>query len=110
MLSRHSLVWKMNAASLAILTTVLATLGYATNRVYERDALALAHDVSRVNSETILHSIDKFMMTRDTAGIRDLIVRLSSDNPVYRDIRLISHAGGVVASRINRPMANEPCL
>jgi PAS domain S-box-containing protein len=99
MLSRHSLVWKMNAASLAILTTVLATLGYATNRVYERDALALAHDVSRVNSETILHSIDKFMMTRDTAGIRDLIVRLSSDNPVYRDIRLISHAGGVVASR-----------
>ena len=99
MLSRHSLVWKMNAAFLAILTTVLATLGYVTNLVYERDALALARDVSRVNSETILHSIDKFMMTRDYAGIRDLIDRLSSDNPIYRDIRLVSHAGGVMASR-----------
>jgi PAS domain S-box-containing protein len=98
-LRKNSLVWKVNAVFLVILLTTLATLAYVTNLVYERDSLALARDVSRVNSETILHSINKLMMTRDNAGIRDLIDRLASDNPIYQDIRLVSHGGGVVASR-----------
>jgi PAS domain S-box-containing protein len=99
LLRKNSLVWKVNAVFLAIVASVLGILAYVTNLVYERDSLALARDVSRANSETILHSINKLMMTRDNDGIIDLIDRIASDNPIYRDIRLISHAGGVVASR-----------
>lgn len=99
MLRKHLLVWKVNAVFLAILILVFGILGYATNVVYERDALASARDVSIVNSETILQSTRLLMMTRDNAGIRGLIARLARDNPIYRDIRLASHGGGVVASR-----------
>jgi PAS domain S-box-containing protein len=114
MLSKHSLVWKVNAVFLAILVSAFGILGFVTNLVYERDALALARDVSKVNSETILHSINKLMMTRDNAGVRDLIDQLAGDNLIYRDIRLVSHSGGVVASR-RRPRnaalgsASWPC-
>lgn len=95
---RFPLVWKVNGVILVILATVLGTLTYATNRAYERDALASAHEVSRVNSQTILHGIRELMMSRDTAGMGDLFDRLVSDAEVYREIRMVSHGGRVVVS------------
>lgn len=96
MFRKTHLVWKVNGLILVILVSVLGVLSYVTNQAYERDALTSARDVSRVNSQTILRSIRGFMMRRDTAGMGDLFDRLMSDNTVYRDIRLISHDGGVV--------------
>ena len=99
MLRKTHLVWKVNGVILVFLVSVLGIMSYVSNVVYERDALESARDVSRINSRTILQSIRELMMTRDTAGMGDLFDRLMSDNQVYRDIRLISHGGQVVASK-----------
>jgi len=109
MLRKTQLVWKINGVILVILVSVLGIMSYVSNVVYERDALASARDVSRFNSRTILESIRELMMRRDTAGIGDLFDRLMSDNPLYRDIRLVSHGGQVVASSLEASrMVLEP--
>jgi PAS domain S-box-containing protein len=100
MLRKTQLVWKVNGVILVILVSVLGVLSYVTNVVYEGDALRTAREISRVNSRTIHESIRELMMRRDTAGMGDLFGRLLFDSPVYRDIRLVSHGGQVVASSL----------
>jgi PAS domain S-box-containing protein len=99
---RRRLVWKVNGVFLAILVCVLGLSGYVTNLDYERAELASARDVSRVSSERILQRIRTLMMEmeHETAGLADLVNRMASENPAYRDIRLISHDGRVVASQL----------
>ncbi len=114
MLRKTQLVWKVNGVILVVLVCVLGILNLVSNDVYERDALESARDVSRVNARTILESIRELMMRRDTAGIGDLFHRLTLDNPVYRDIRLVSHGGQVVAagpesSRVPLDPVSWPC-
>jgi PAS domain S-box-containing protein len=99
MLKSNLIVWKVNALFFSVILLALGVLGYVGKEVYERDALESARDVSKITSETILRSIRKLMMTRDNAGVKELIDSLAEDNPVYKDIRLISHDGRVVASR-----------
>ncbi|MFC1640071.1 ATP-binding protein [Gemmatimonadota bacterium] len=99
MLRRHQLVWKVIAVFLIILVCVLGISGYISNVMYERAALKSARDVSRVSSDLILHNIRELMRARHAGGLGDLIDRLATDNPLYRDIRVISHDGRVVAAR-----------
>ena len=99
MLRRHQLVWKVIAVFLIILVCVLGISGYISNVMYERAALDSARDVSRVNSELILNNIRELMRARHAVGLEDLIERLGTDNPLYRDLRVISHDGRVIAAR-----------
>lgn len=99
MLRRHQLVWKVIAVFLIILVCVLGVSGYISNVMYERAALKSARDVSRVSSDLILHNIRELMRARHAGGLEDLIDRLGTDNPLYRDIRVISHDGRVIAAR-----------
>jgi len=100
MFRKNRLVWKLNGVILLILVSVLGISSYVTNRAYRRDALTSARDVSGVISETIVQAIRGLMMTRDTAGTGDLFNRLMSDNPVFQEIRLVSHGGQVVVSSL----------
>lgn len=81
-----------------VLGSVLGILTYLTNEAYEQDALASAREVSRVNAGTVVQGLRDLMMSRDTAGMGDLFDRLVSGGEVYRNLKLVSHDGGVVAS------------
>jgi two-component system nitrogen regulation sensor histidine kinase GlnL len=109
----NSIVWKVNSAFIVVIVVVIGASAYLSNRIYERDTLALARTVSKFQLETIRQSLKKLMHDRDNAGIQEVIKNLPQSDPVYRDIRLASHAGNVVASEspIATPLAQEskPC-
>jgi hypothetical protein len=68
MLRRHQLVWKVIGVFLIILVCVLGISGYVTNVMYERAALTSARDVSRINSDLIIHNIRELMRARPLAS------------------------------------------
>jgi len=114
MLKSNLIVWKVNALFFTVILLILGSLGYFGRQLYERDALTSARNVSKVTSKTVLLSIRKLMMTRDNEGVKELIDALAENNQVYRDIRLVSHDGRVVASRspagdVVLPIEAGPC-
>jgi PAS domain S-box-containing protein len=95
---RSLIVWKLSAVYITIILLVFVIWGYANNLVDEHYALRSACHLYRFNSATILESIKKLMMTRDAEGIREMIDNLAKNDPVYKEMRLVSHAGEIAAS------------
>jgi PAS domain S-box-containing protein len=111
-LKRIRFIWKLIAVFLFLLLVVLVASGYVNNRIEEHYALATARDVSRTYSETIIGNICSMMPTRDHSGIKELVRILVDNNPVCRNIRLVSHEEGrIVASREAAPAdpLNQEC-
>ena len=97
---KSRLVWKLSAVVVAILTVAIALSGYANNLIGAHYSLRSARAFLRFNSESIVQGIGQLMMSRNNKGIENLIVEISRDSTVYRNIRLASHPSGeVVASR-----------
>lgn len=97
-LNRSLIVWKLVGAIALIIVVVIGASGYLNNVSDRHYALESARDVSRFNSDVLLESIRRLMMTRDNEGIKEFIDNLDRDHSVYRDIRLVSHEGQVAAS------------
>jgi PAS domain S-box-containing protein len=97
-MKRSRIVWKLSAVLVSIILLVFVTWGCLNNLADRRHVLESAREVSRFNSETILVSLRKLMMTRDITGITELIDSLAGTGSLYRDLSLISHDGVVVAS------------
>ena len=98
---RFGLVWKLSAVVAAILAGAIALSGYFSNLISAHYSLESARAFLRFNSESITEGIGRFMMTRNTAGVEELILRMSRNSQVYGDIRLVAHPSGeVVASRL----------
>ena len=102
MLRRLQLVWKVIGIFLVILVCVLGISGWVTNVMYERAALTSARNVSRNSSDLILHNVRELMRGRHPGGLGAMIDRLATDNPLYRDIRLVSHADGALVGRASQ--------
>jgi len=92
----NRIFWKLSAAFLAIILLVILASSIVNGFVEERYALWAAREGTEFNSKVIHHALREFMMTRDITGIRRLIEEVSIGNPVYREVRLISHTGEVV--------------
>lgn len=109
-----SIVWKVNAVFVTVLVAVIGVSSFISHRIYERDTLASARDLSRFHLETLLLSLERLMMDNDNEGIQELIAALVREESVFNDIRLISHAGRVAAS--SRPESGSvdqetwPCV
>jgi two-component system sensor histidine kinase AtoS len=99
-LRRLRLVWKVNGAFLLILVVVLGLSGFLWNFDYERSAVASARETSRLTSERILRRVSGLMLDHEQGTLRAVVNRMASENPAFRDIRLISHSGQVVASQL----------
>ncbi|UCG85060.1 MAG: PAS domain S-box protein [Gemmatimonadota bacterium] len=99
-LRRRRLVWKVNGVFLVILVCVLGISSYVTNLDYERAELESARDISRVTSERIHQRIKDLMLRGEPRTLGIVVNRMASENPAYRDIRLIAHGGRVVASQL----------
>lgn len=97
-MKRNSIAWKLNVVFIAIIVTVIAALSYFGNAGQEREAVATARSMSQFHLESILLSIERLMMVRDLEGIREMIDAAAEHDPLCRDIRMMSHAGAVVAS------------
>lgn len=100
MLNRSFLFWKLSGLFVVTILAVVGAVGYVNNMLDRRYAISSARDVCRFNAETIQQSLRRLMMSRDNAAIKEIIVNLTEDAPIYRDIRLVSHGGDVAASRI----------
>ncbi len=94
----NSIVWKVNLVFITVLITVTGVAGIVSNVIYERDAVAAAHDMSHSHLETILQGLDRLMMEQANEGIGELIDILTEHDPLWLDIRLLSHEGAIVAS------------
>ena len=101
MLRRRRLVWKVNGGFLAILVGVLGISSYVTNLDFERRELESARDISRATSERIHQRINDLMLRDEPRTLGIVVNRMASENPAYRDIRLIAHDGRVVASQLD---------
>jgi PAS domain S-box-containing protein len=95
----------VNGVFLLILVGVLGISSYVTNLDYERAELGSARDLSRVTSERILRRIENLMLRDDPQTLGTVVNRMASENPAFRDIRLISHDGRVVASQLEEAAA-----
>ncbi len=110
----NRIVWKLSAAFLAITLLVLLITGYFNHLVDKRYTLSSARENSMFYSDVIRQSLRKLMMMRDNDGIRELILGLADANPLFEDIRLVSHDGEVVVSRRDEGTvvvkeASRPC-
>ena len=114
MLRAPSLVWKVNGVFLVVLVCVLGVSAFVTNQLHTHAALESARDVSRVSSGIILQDIRELMVMGEAAQVDELLERLTTDSPIYRDIRLVTHEGRVAASNLESPgtvvdQASWPC-
>ena len=98
MFRRSLIVWKLSAVFIVIMLVLLIILGYVHNLADQNSSLTAARNLCRFNSTTIEQSIRHFLMTRDNDGVKALFDGLSRNDPRYREIRLVSHTGEVVAS------------
>ena len=103
----NSIVWKVNLVFIAVLVAVIGFSGFVSNVIYKRDAEAAALQMSRSNLDSILHGLDRPMMERDSAGIEELIAIVTRHDPLWHDIRLVSHEGAIAASLRRNPGATD---
>ncbi len=97
---KSRLVWKLSASVIVIMTAAILLSGYANSIIGAHYSLESARAFLRFDSESMINGIGQLMMSRNNEGIKNLIVEMSKDSAVYRDIRLVSHPDGeVVASR-----------
>ena len=94
------LVWKVNGLFLLILVVVLGTSGYFSNLAFERAELDVARELSLESSRRIQQRIREIMLGDQSHQLREMVNRIASENSMYRDIRLISHDGQVLASQL----------
>lgn len=114
MLRKSHVAWKVSGLSSAIIVLVLAGTAYLNSFDDRRETLSAAKEATRLHSSTIIHSISRFMLTRDSHGFHDLFEKVAQDNPVYTDIQLVAHEGQIVASFTEREtrsieQADWPC-
>jgi len=98
MFKRSRVAWKVSGLFSAIIVLVLAGTAYVNSLDDRAVALAAARNVTRMHARTVLHSLHRFMTTRDVEGISSLMEGIAQDNPDYKDIQLVTHEGRVVAS------------
>ncbi len=98
MFKRNRVAWKLSGLFSALIVLVWAVTAYVNSLDDRREALASARDISRMDSQTLILSLHRFMGTRDLDGIGELVNGLAKDNPVYEDIQLAAHEGQIVVS------------
>jgi PAS domain S-box-containing protein len=94
------LVWKVNGLFLLILVAALGLTAYFTNLDFERSELESAREISLDSSNRIVRRIRELMTEGEAHDPAGLVNRMASENPAYRDVRLISHDGRVLASQL----------
>jgi len=94
------LVWKVNGLFLLILASVLAVSAYISNLDFERSEIAMARELSLESSARIVRRVREVMMTEEPHDLTNVVNRMASENPAYRDVRLLSHDGRVLASQL----------
>jgi PAS domain S-box-containing protein len=96
-----SVVRKLSLAVTLIVALVIAVAGLVNNIISNHYALESARAALRFNSESILSSISKLMMTHNNDAVLELIQDVARGSTIYRDIRLVSHyQGEIVVSRL----------
>ena len=108
-------MWKVNGLFLLILVAALGISGYFTNLDFEQSEIAAARELSLDSSNRIVRRIRELMMNGDAHDLPGLVNRMAAESPSYRDIRLISHQGTVLASQLpGSPLTVDsltwPCL
>ncbi len=99
-LRRMRLVWKVNGLFLLILVCALGILGYISNLDLERAEIRSARESSINSSGKIIERLDEIMMGFKQDELPGLVNQMASDNPAYRDIRLLAHSGRVVVTQL----------
>jgi two-component system sensor histidine kinase AtoS len=94
------LVWKVNGLFLVILAVVLGIAGYITNLDFEQSEIASARDLSLDSSDRIVRRIESLMSAGEAHELGEIVSRMASENPAFREIRLLSHDGRVLASQL----------
>lgn len=94
------LAWKMNGLFLLILAVALGVSGYISNLDVERALTSSARETSIATSGRILTRLRGIMTDHEANQLTSQVNRMASENPAYRDIRLIAHEGRVVASQM----------
>ncbi len=94
------LVWKVNGLFLLILAAALGISGYFANLAFERAELESAQEFSLESSGRIAQRIRNIMRAEEAHQLRQVVNRMASVNPAYRDIRLIAHDGEILATQI----------
>jgi len=94
------LVWKVNGLFLVILAVALAISGYLSNMDLRRSEIALATELSMESSDRIVRRIRELMTNGQPHDVVGVVNRMAAENPAYRDIRLLSHDGRILASQL----------
>jgi PAS domain S-box-containing protein len=94
------LAWKVNGLFLLILAAALGISRFFTNLDLERSGIATAREMSISTSERIYSRLRGIMLSHDANQLASVVNRIASDNPAFRDVRLLSHQGRVVASQL----------
>jgi PAS domain S-box-containing protein len=99
-LKRLRLAWKVNGLFLLILAAALGISRFLTNLDLERAGIAAARAASIATSERIETRLRSIMMSHGANELVSLVDRMASENPAFRDVRLISHEGLVRTSQL----------
>jgi len=94
------LAWKVNGLFLLILAAALGISRFVTNADLERAEVASAREMSISTSERILTRLRSIMLSHEANELASVVNRMASDNPAFRDVRLVAHRGEVVASQL----------
>ena len=113
-MKRLRLAWKVNGLFLLILAAALGISRFLTNLDLERAEISTAREISIATSERILTRLRGIMVSHQANELASVVNRMASENPAFRDVRLITHRGEVVASQLEAgpshgAMESWPC-
>jgi PAS domain S-box-containing protein len=113
-MKRLRLAWKVNGLFLLILAGALGISRFLTNLDLERAGVSSARETSILTSERILTRLRSLMMSHEANELPSVVYRMASENPAFRDVRLISHEGIVLTSQLESgpgtvPADSWPC-
>ncbi len=100
-MKRLRLAWKVNGLFLLILAGALGISRFLTNLDLERAEIAAARETSIATSERIQTRLRGIMMSHQANELVSLVDRMASENPAFRDVRLIAHGGEVRTSQLD---------
>ncbi|NNM05369.1 MAG: PAS domain S-box protein [Gemmatimonadetes bacterium] len=100
-MKRLRLAWKVNGMFLLILAGALGISRFLANLDLERAGIATARETSIATSERIQTRLRSIMMSHQANELVSVVDRMASENPAFRDVRLIAHGGLVRTSQLD---------
>ncbi len=95
---KHRLAWRLSAIVLIIVAVTTLGVGWLSNQLSRQFALDAALEIMRTDAYSVRNGLDDLMTKQHCREAVDLIDVMSSHGTISKDVSLIAHPSGRIAT------------